>query len=239
MYIKIFQINMERDDDRVAFMGIDWLETSGKSVHPEIYDKVFEGEVACNNLEEVFEMFNMNKPEEYAGRSLSVSDVVSVKAPDSEKSSYHYCDSFGFKEIAFDEGQTDDPANSGPIRVVFVEPGREARIMDVEPTLECLYKVIDTDIIEEVCPFDDNVCILCDEEGKIKSRDLNRALRFEETGEIYDVLTGPFIVCAIAHEHWGSLSEDQQKKYLDIFQWPEKFLLVNGEVRSIMLKPRS
>jgi len=42
---------------------------------------VYEGEINCSDLEEVYRMFNLNHPEGYHGRSLSVSDVVEVIDP--------------------------------------------------------------------------------------------------------------------------------------------------------------
>lgn len=66
-----------------------------------IYDKVFEGDVDCIDLEDVFRLFNTEYAEGYAGRSLSVSDVVELFAEDGS-STFHFCDSFGFQKIAFE-----------------------------------------------------------------------------------------------------------------------------------------
>ena len=45
MKIKIYQVNMERDENRVAFMGYDSLSKfqGSSDVDSKIYDKVFEG----------------------------------------------------------------------------------------------------------------------------------------------------------------------------------------------------
>ena len=48
-------------------------------------------------LEKKFEQFNSQRPADFCGHSLSVSDVVAVKQ--GAEISYHYCDSFGFKEL--------------------------------------------------------------------------------------------------------------------------------------------
>ena len=45
-------------------------------------------------LEEVFQELNMNIPESYKGRSVSVSDIVEIN------NEYYYCDSFGWVQIA-------------------------------------------------------------------------------------------------------------------------------------------
>lgn len=44
-------------------------------------------------LEEVFLELNINKPKDFKGRSLSVSDIVEIN------NEYYYCDSFGWVAI--------------------------------------------------------------------------------------------------------------------------------------------
>ena len=77
------------------------------------YSKVYSGELvdtivygnkvsSCNTndnkvLEELFEMFNINIPEDYKARSLSLSDVVAIVREDATR--YYYCDSCGWKLI--------------------------------------------------------------------------------------------------------------------------------------------
>ena len=48
-------------------------------------------------LERLFEIFNLNRPGDFTGHSLSVSDIVALKQDGVV--SYHYCDSVGFKEL--------------------------------------------------------------------------------------------------------------------------------------------
>jgi len=57
MDIKIYQINLSRDDDRVAFLGLSQLDKFQESskVNSEIYDKVFEGAVEADTLEGVYQ----------------------------------------------------------------------------------------------------------------------------------------------------------------------------------------
>ena len=64
------------------FMSHDRLERfqGSPEVDSKIYDKVYDKEVDCSNLEEVYTMLNINHPSDYRGRSLSVSDVVGVYA---------------------------------------------------------------------------------------------------------------------------------------------------------------
>ena len=97
MNIAIYQVNMDRDNDNVAFLNYENLERfqGSNMINSKIYDKVFEGEVDCGSLEEVYRMFNIDHPGGYRGRSLSVSDVVEVVSEG--KSTFYFCNSIGFK----------------------------------------------------------------------------------------------------------------------------------------------
>ena len=80
MNVRIYQINMKRDANNVAFMNYESLpKFQGSSeIDSSLYDKVFEGEVNCFTLEKLYEIFNLEHPEGYKGRSMSVSDVVEI-----------------------------------------------------------------------------------------------------------------------------------------------------------------
>lgn len=96
MDIKIFQINLDTEEgQKKAFMPFRKAE----KINAEIYEKVFEGTVEADNLEDIYRIFNIAHPDGYKGRSLSVSDVVGIKA--SEGWLYSYCDIFGYKPISF------------------------------------------------------------------------------------------------------------------------------------------
>ena len=103
MKIKLYQIDIERDSSIVCYMCYEsTLRRAGK-VDPEIYNKVFEGEVACRDLEDVYHLFNVGqKPENYFGRSMSVSDVLHVVESDHVAPGFYFCDTIGFKKIDFD-----------------------------------------------------------------------------------------------------------------------------------------
>ncbi len=58
MKIAIYQINPDRDENNVAFLNYENLERfqGSAALRSEIYDKVFEGEVECGTLEEVYQL---------------------------------------------------------------------------------------------------------------------------------------------------------------------------------------
>ena len=55
-----------------------------------------EGNAIAKDLQ-FHEIFNLNRPGDFTGHSLSVSDIVALKQDGVV--SYHYCDSVGFKEL--------------------------------------------------------------------------------------------------------------------------------------------
>ena len=91
MNVRIYQINMKRDTNNVAFMNYESLpKFQGSSeIDSSLYDKVFEGEVNCFTLEKLYEIFNLEHPAGYKGRSMSVSDVVEIIDGNNGKSQRH------------------------------------------------------------------------------------------------------------------------------------------------------
>lgn len=94
MYINVWQIDSERDDSRVAFLGFEHMakQTGMRAPDQCIYDCVYSGELEANDLEDVFERLNVGeKPEGFTGHSLSVSDVVA------NDDGLWYCDNIGWR----------------------------------------------------------------------------------------------------------------------------------------------
>ena len=108
-----FQIYQLKDDPElrnIRFMGTDALKQLGLTddslsvIKPENYNLVYEGDLAefekiakSATLEMIYTKFNVERPEDFKGHSLSVSDIV-VLHRDGEHTA-NYVDSFGFREI--------------------------------------------------------------------------------------------------------------------------------------------
>ena len=342
MKIKIYQIDMERDEHRIAMMGYEdtLARLNGESIDPTLYDLVFDGEVETKDLEAVYAKFNLDHPAGYTGRSMSVSDVVQVVESTTAKEGFYFCDSIGFKEIAFQPELTQN-ALPRTIDVVLVEPGKLAHPAKITATLEGMQAVVGG-AIEPFYPFEEQVCIVCNEEGKLIGLPLNRAVyAYEEqqvdmsygelaaqfraqersgtgrhmlgyivftedsftepyteeqrtyvvssdnkafkpnmggfsiyassldgvdkmvrleaymaaehggkngwkvercytklqTREMVEIMVGTFFICDCSGESFGSLSEEQLKKYTEMFKQPERFLRINGEILALPYSP--
>ena len=70
--------------------------------------------------------------------------------------------------------------------------------------------------IQAVYPFDDAAAIICNEEGKLLDLPMNRALK-DEHGLPYDIICGTFFVAGLGDEEFVSLTEQQLRKYSDLY----------------------
>ena len=255
--IKIYQINMERDHNRVAFANLEFLERyQGTSeIDSAIYDEVFSGTVDCSDLEDVYRIFNLDHPEGYIGRSLSVSDVVQIITGGELTPGFYFCDSFGFEKLTFDPALVPKTADNGTkdaasptdwhktvpqdntIRVVLLEPGKEATVTEIGTSLEDMQGAVGG-YIQAVYPFSSEpVALVCNDEGKLKGLPLNRALRYEDTQEVYDIISGPCFLCDCSGENFGSLTPEQTQRYAKKFQRPEHFFKQNGKIIAVPYCP--
>ena len=87
--------------------------------------------------------------------------------------------------------------------------------------------------LQTLCGAPHNVC---DDEGKICGKPLNRAI-YNEDGTIMDIMAGTFFICDCSKPSFGSLSEEQQQRFLKQFKYPEQFCRINGEITAIKYKP--
>ena len=184
----IYQINMDRDSANVCFIGMESLEKikGTKEVNAAAYDRVYDGKMDCISLENIYQKFNVDHPADYKGRSLSVSDVVEIRESDTLNPGFYFVDSIGFKSISFDKSLCKEPveAGNGKISVLLVEPNKYPKMIEIDDTLEAMQAVVGGDI-EEYMPFEDEVAIVCHEEGKLIGLPPNRAVYAEpETVEL-------------------------------------------------------
>lgn len=99
MEYQIFQVMDTREH---GWMGLsergEILAT--ETIDLDLYSIVYESEVEVVSgvepirvLEQLFELFNINHPVDYRGRSMSVSDLVELE------DRFYYCDSIGFVDV--------------------------------------------------------------------------------------------------------------------------------------------
>lgn len=117
------------------------------------------------------------------------------------------------------------------MNVLVVEPLQEPYSKDIGNSLESLQREVGG-YIEAIYPFNDEIALICDEDGKISGKDLNRGLRSDD-GKIYDVIAGKFLIVGLSSEDFDSLSPELSEKYEKLFHTPELFILVGKEIVAI------
>ena len=97
----IYQVSRD-DPQNVRFMNLDWLKSHDISIDRSNYDLIYtaplrESGTVPEQLEKLYEQFNLQRPADFHSPSMSVSDIVAIKQDG--KVSCHYCDSVGFTQI--------------------------------------------------------------------------------------------------------------------------------------------
>ena len=97
----IYQVSRD-DPQNVRFMNLDWLKSHNISIDRSNYDLIYtaplrESGTVPEQLEKLYQQFNLEKPVDFHSPSMSVSDIVAIKQDG--KVSCHYCDSVGFTQI--------------------------------------------------------------------------------------------------------------------------------------------
>ena len=96
-----FTIYQLKDDVPVDyhFRSLERLQEHGLAVDPANYEKIYTAPLTPGmSLERIFEKFNIDRPEDFKGHSLSVSDVVVLHQNGQDTA--HYTDSIGFVDIS-------------------------------------------------------------------------------------------------------------------------------------------
>lgn len=100
------------------------------------------------------------------------------------------------------------------MKILFVEPGKEAQPAEIQGDLKEMQAIVGGRI-EALYPWADPVALICNDEGKLLSLPLNRAL------EDYDMIAGNFFICGIEGDEFVSLSDPLMIKYQKKFRYPE------------------
>ena len=116
------------------------------------------------------------------------------------------------------------------MQVVIVEPEKKPEVREIGNSLEAMQQVVGG-FIEALYPFDEPVALICNEEGKLMDLPPNRALR-DDTGEVYDIISGTFFLCAALpdSDRFEGLNDQQVRTYLERFAMPEMILNVGGDL---------
>ena len=98
---KEFRIYQWDDTDKekdYTFMPYHMMQGMDVKINISRYRLVYESKIRRSaSLDDIFEIFNIDRPSDFKGHSLSVSDVVAIK--EGEIWTAYFVDSFGFAKI--------------------------------------------------------------------------------------------------------------------------------------------
>ena len=94
------------------------------------------------------------------------------------------------------------------LKSLLIKPNELPEIVEIDNTLEAKQELVGGYIECAYLPNDDNVVLICNEEGKINGMKLNRDIG-------HDIIAGPFLIVGDDYENgdFKSLTEDQILKY--------------------------
>ena len=120
--------------------------------------------------------------------------------------------------------------NSNKMRVILCKPGEKAETIEMEDSLKAMQEMVGGRI-EEYMPWEEEVAIICNEEGKMMGLPLNRGIK-DEQGHLQDIIAGDFFICyaPIESEKFLSMPPELEEKYLKKFEMPEMFFRDGGNI---------
>ena len=144
--------------------------------------------------------------------------------------------------VCSENGRKDKKQRSGGVivsekmKVLVVEPMQEPDVKEIDAGLKSLQKEVGGRI-QALYPFDEKAAVVCNDEGKINGLELNRALR-NDNGRIYDIIAGPFLICGLDGDRFGSLPDKLISKFSEQFKQPEMFIQVGREMLALPTEPQ-
>lgn len=100
--------------------------------------------------------------------------------------------------------------------ILVVEPNKNPYAKVIDGSLKSMQDIVEGDI-QAIYPFDEEVSLVCNEEGKLIGLPPNRFLLINNVAK--DIIMGTFFLCACPSdsESFESLSEEQILRYTELF----------------------
>lgn len=94
----LYQVKDGEQTRDYRYVPYNLLQKYGLSIDKNHYELTYTCGLSDNTtLENLFEKFNIHRPQDFKGRSMSVSDIVVLHRNGEDKA--YYCDSLGFREV--------------------------------------------------------------------------------------------------------------------------------------------
>ncbi len=94
----IFQLKDDENLRDYHFSNSKYLKNHGMYIDRENYNRVYRGRLQeKETLDDIYRRFNVDRPQDFYGHSLSVGDIISIKKDGAITT--HFVDSFGYTEV--------------------------------------------------------------------------------------------------------------------------------------------
>ncbi|MCH5170707.1 MAG: DUF3846 domain-containing protein [Oscillospiraceae bacterium] len=105
------------------------------------------------------------------------------------------------------------------MQIIVVRPFTQPKVEEIENTLEAKQAIVGG-YIQAIYPWEDEIALICNEEGKLLGLPINRFL-WSEDGEPVDYIAGTFLICGapIDSEGFESIPDKLIDKYIKLFQF--------------------
>lgn len=100
------------------------------------------------------------------------------------------------------------------MRIVYLRVGRPPVVKDIDGSLESMQKLVGGYI--QSVPLSYNTALVCDEDGRMKGRPVNR-VAVTDDGDMIDLIRGDFFIAGTGSEDFVSLTDEQAARYIDMY----------------------
>lgn len=121
------------------------------------------------------------------------------------------------------------------MNVLVVEPMKKPYLKDINSGLHSLQREVGG-YIEAIYPYEEQVGLVCNEEGKLEGLPLNRAIH-GKNGEMVDIIAGTFLIVGLSKDDFGELPNELAEKFTKLFESPEEFYSANGQIHVQKVEP--
>ncbi len=105
------------------------------------------------------------------------------------------------------------------MKVLMCRVGEAARVEEIDNGLESMQNVVGG-YIQATYPFEDEVAIICNEEGKLMGLEMNRGIP-----TTMDIIVGDFFICGLGEDDFTDIPDELIDKYeflMDIFMFEKE-----------------
>ncbi len=101
------------------------------------------------------------------------------------------------------------------MKVLVVEPMKPCEVREIPDTLKAMREIVGGNI-DATYPFEEQVAVVFNAEGKILDLPYNRPL-LDENGLSYDIVCGTFFLAGVGARDFVSLTDDQIQRYKSLY----------------------